>query len=63
MAIRNPNSTARPAGRKASDAEAPVLLGFPAFIERRMVQEPDQIVPADAVQLARIARLKGVETD
>lgn len=57
-------SAARPAGRKAGTEEDPVLLGFLSFLERRMVQEPDQIVPADASQLARIARLvKGVETE
>lgn len=64
MTIRSPNSTVRPAGRKASDAEALVLLGFLTDLERRMVHEPDQIVPVDAVQLARIAGpVKGVETD
>ena len=48
---------------RAGGGEDPVVLGFLRFLEARMAAQPDQIVPADAQQLARIRKLvKGVKT-
>ena len=47
---------------RVDDREDPVVLGFLRFLETRMAAQPDQIVPADAVQLARIRKLvRGVK--
>ena len=42
---------------KSGGKEDPVVLGFLRFLEARMAAQPDQIVPADAAQLARIRKL------
>jgi hypothetical protein len=55
-------STKRGRRRATASAEDPVVLGFLRFLEARMAVEPEQIVPADAAQLARIRKLvKGVK--
>ena len=56
-------STRRSGRRARAAGEDPVVLGFLRFLEARMAVQPDQIVPADAAQLARIRKLvKGVKT-
>lgn len=53
-------------GKRARSAgkEDPVVLGFLRFLESQMTLRPDQIVPADSAQLARIGKLvRGVNTD
>ena len=52
-------------GKRAHSAqgEDPVVLGFLRFLESQMKLRPDQIIPADRAQLARIAKLvRGVDT-
>ena len=42
----------------------PIMASFLSFLEAQMAAHPEQIVPADPAQLARIAALvEGVETD
>ena len=58
--------SARRARRKsgAGAREDPVVLGFLRFLESQLQARPDQIVAADARQLARIGKLvKGVRND
>ena len=56
-------STKRSRRAKAGGEADPVVLGFLRFLEARMAAQPDQIVPADPAQLARIRKLvKGVKT-
>jgi len=49
--------------RDEDDAD-PVMLGFLQFLEKQMVNHPEQIAPADYDQLARIGKLvEGVNSD
>ena len=56
--------SAKTRGRRRSrneDAD-PVMLGFLRFLDTQMAKHPDQIVPADTVQVRRIGKLvKGVK--
>jgi len=56
--------SARPGRRARSvDKEDPVVLGFLRFLESQMTVRPDQIIPADGAQLARIGKLvRGADT-
>lgn len=57
--------SARRAARRPGmvEQEDPVVLGFLRFLEAQLLARPDQIVAADAGQLARIGKLvKGVKT-
>jgi antitoxin PrlF len=50
-----------PGRKNAGDEDDPVMTAFLRFIERQMIEHPEDIVAADAGQLRRIARLvKGV---
>ena len=62
--------SAKPAPRDAArdgqttEASDPFLAPFLQFLEQQMALHPEDIVPADATQLARIAALvEGVEID
>ena len=47
---------------RAIRGEDPVVLGFLRFLETQMQTRPEQTVPADRVQLARIRKLvRGVD--
>ena len=51
------------ASARARAGEDPVVLGFLRFLEREMQAKPENVVPADAVQLRRIGKLvTGVKT-
>lgn len=48
----------------SEDAEDPVMLAFLRFIEKDMLDHPENIAPFDAAQMDRISSLvAGVETD
>jgi antitoxin PrlF len=49
---------------RGGDEADPVMEAFLRFVEREMIEHPEQIVPADADQLRRIGKLvEGVETE
>jgi len=50
-------SAARGKSARSAGKEDPVVLGFLRFLESQMTLRPDQIVPADGAQLARIGKL------
>jgi len=54
-----------PAGHgTAAEVADPVFASFLSFLEKQLTNHPDQIAPANAAQLARIAKLvKGVTLD
>ncbi len=56
-------SAAAPAKRKAKDDEGDlVMAGFLQFLDRQLIENPQDIVAADTEQLRRIAKLvKGVK--
>ena len=58
-------SAKTPARPKAKDDEAdPLVASFLQFLERQMIDNPQDIVAADTAQLRRIGRLvKGVKAD
>ena len=58
-------STMAPAqGKGKRDDEDPVLASFLKFLEKQMLENPDQIVAADAAQLRRIGKLvKGIRVE
>ncbi len=48
--------------RRATQGEDPVVLAFLRFLEAQMQAKPEQTVPANHAQLARIGRLvRGVD--
>ena len=58
--------SAQPAATDKTDKPEidPIMASFLGFLEAQMAAHPEQIVPADPAQLARIAALvEGVETD
>ena len=55
-------ATAR--GKGKSDEDDPVLASFLKFLEKQMLEKPDQIAAADAAQLRRIDKLvKGIRVE
>lgn len=57
--------SAKPSQAETSDdTEDPVMLAFLRFIEKDMLDHPENIAPLDTAQMDRIASLvAGVETD
>ena len=57
-------SASTPPGEARADAADPVMLAFLRFVEKDMLDHPENIAPLDAAQMDRIARLvAGVEAD